>query len=43
MGALPFAQLFKDTSGMMNYSAEWKEFARRWSRPAITKAIMVEK
>lgn len=39
--ALPFAQLFQPPGGI-NYSKEWKQFARRWSRPAIYKSLWKE-
>jgi hypothetical protein len=38
-GALPFAQLFQPEE-RIEYSDEWKQFARQWSRPAIYKSIM---
>lgn len=37
-GAIPFAQLFKDRDNSIKYSREWRQFQRRWARPAITKA-----
>jgi len=40
-GALPFAQLFQPEE-RIEYSDEWKQFARKWSRPAIYKSIMKE-
>lgn len=40
-GALPFAQLFQPEQ-RKEYSREWKQFARTWSRPAATKARMRE-
>lgn len=39
-GALPFAQLFQPDDHYINYSREWKQFARTWSRPAAYKALM---
>lgn len=36
-GALPFAQLFQPPE-WIEYSKEWKRFARTWSRPAAYKA-----
>lgn len=39
-GALPFAQLYRDKEGGIEYGLEWRQFARRWSRPAATKAYM---
>ena len=38
-GALPFAQLFQPPE-RIEYSSEWKNFARDWSRPAIYKKIL---
>lgn len=38
-GALPFAQLFQPEE-RIEYSKEWKDFARRWSRPAIYKSML---
>ena len=40
-GALPFAQLFQPIE-RKEYSREWKQFARTWSRPAAMKARMRE-
>lgn len=40
-GALPFAQLFQPEE-RIEYSKEWKDFARTWSRPAATVAHMKE-
>lgn len=40
MGAMPFAQLFRDKEGKLTYSREWKQFARTWSRPAAYKTLM---
>lgn len=42
IGALPFCQLFKDRDDSIKYSKEWKQFARRWSRPAIIKSMCKE-
>ncbi|MDF2631408.1 MAG: hypothetical protein K0Q85_4 [Caproiciproducens sp.] len=36
-GALPFAQLFQPETPI-EYSTEWKQFARTWSRPAAYKS-----
>lgn len=41
-GALPFAQLFQPPQ-RIEYSKEWKDFARFWSRPAIYKSKQLEK
>jgi hypothetical protein len=38
-GALPFAQLYQPEV-KINYSKEWKDLSRIWSRPAIYKAVM---
>lgn len=38
-GALPFAQLYQGER-RTEYSQEWRDFARQWSRPAIMKSIM---
>jgi hypothetical protein len=39
IGAMPFAQLYQPRERKkIEYSNEWKQFARIWSRPAITKA-----
>ena len=38
-GAMPFAQLYQPISdSKLEYSAEWRKFLRKWSRPAATKA-----
>jgi len=34
LGGLPFAQLFQPPELFIDYSREWKELAREWSRPA---------
>ena len=34
MGVKPFAQLFRDKYDRVRYSREYKQFARKWSRPA---------
>jgi hypothetical protein len=40
-GAMPFAQLYRDFSNKKTeYSRNWEQFARMWSRPAATKAHM---
>ena len=36
-GFLPFAQLFRDETDK-NYSKEWRNLARKWSRPAIYRS-----
>ncbi len=40
-GMLPYAQLFQPEE-QIDYSKEWKRFARTWSRPAAYKALMKE-
>ena len=40
-GAMPFAQLYRDFSGVKTeYSQDWNRFARMWQRPAATIAHM---
>lgn len=39
LGFLPFAQLYQPEE-RIEYSQEWVDIARIWSRPAITKSIM---
>jgi len=34
IGTKPFAQLFKNKDDSISYSKEWKQFSRKWSRPA---------
>ncbi len=38
LGFLPFAQLYRDAEGGPEYSKEWKDLARKWSRPAAYRA-----
>jgi hypothetical protein len=38
-GALPFAQLYQPADHYIEWSKEWRNFARTWSRPAAMKAI----
>jgi hypothetical protein len=38
-GCLPFAQLYQPADKFIEYSKKWRDFARRWSRPAIYKSI----
>lgn len=40
MGGLPFAQLYQPEDRLIEYSKEWRNLARVWSRPAIIKTIM---
>jgi len=39
-GAMPMAQLFQPANHWIEYSLDWKHFARTWSRPAAMKAWM---
>ena len=39
IGTKPFAMLFRDDKGSP-YTKEWKQFQRKWSRPAIMYSIM---
>jgi hypothetical protein len=39
IGCMPFAQLYKNAENNIEYSKEWKQFQRQWSRPAIIRAI----
>lgn len=40
-GAIPFVQLYqKYADAKTTYSKEWRDFQRKWSRPAIIKTIM---
>lgn len=38
-GAMPFAQLYQPPDKKIEYSREWRQLARQWSRPAIMKAM----
>ena len=40
IGCMPFAQLYRDKNNSIQYSKEWKHFAKLWSRPAIIRARM---
>jgi len=40
MGCLPFAQLYQPPDHYIRYDRRWKTLARRWSRPAIMKAMV---
>lgn len=42
VGCLPFAQLYQPEK-KIEYSKEWKNFARTWSRPAAYKAYLKNK
>lgn len=37
-GAMPFAQLYRDKDDSIEYDRSWKQFAREWSRPAISRS-----
>lgn len=39
-GAIPFAQLYQPPDEYIDYSQEWRKLAKKWLRPAITKAVM---
>ena len=39
IGCLPFSQLYQPKEKWIEYTSEWKDLNRIWSRPAITKAI----
>ena len=38
LGFMPFAQLYQPADRYIDYSMEWRHFARKWSRPAAMKA-----
>jgi hypothetical protein len=38
-GCIPFAQLFQPADKWIDYSKEWKDLARTYSRPAAVKAL----
>ncbi len=40
IGCMPFAQLYRDPFNKINYSQEWKQLQRLWSRPAIIRSRM---
>jgi len=40
LGAIPFAQLYQPPGKLIEYSQEWRDLARTWSRPAATKALV---
>ena len=39
-GFMPFAQLYQPPDHLIEYSKEWRDLARLWSRPAIMKSMM---
>jgi len=38
-GCLPFAQLYRAPDQEIQYSKEWRDLARTWSRPAAIRAM----
>ncbi len=40
IGCLPFGQLYQPADKYIEYSHEWRSFARTWSRPAAMKTVM---
>jgi radical SAM superfamily enzyme YgiQ (UPF0313 family) len=38
-GVMPFAQLYKPADYTIDWSREWRQLARSWSRPAAMKAM----
>ncbi len=38
LGGMPFAQLYQPPGQYIDYSREWKQLARKWSRPAAMVA-----
>ncbi len=42
LGALPFAQLYRPPDREIEYSREWRDLARKWSRPAAIFAAHKE-
>jgi len=40
LGAMPFAQLYQPPDQYIEYSKQWRDLARTWSRPAAMKALM---
>jgi len=40
LGFLPFAQLYRNEADNIIYSRDWRQFQRKWSRPAAIKSIM---
>lgn len=39
-GCIPFAQLYQPADHYIDYPVEWKRFARAWSRPAASRAVV---
>lgn len=40
IGCMPHAQLYQPPDHYIEYSREWRDLARTWSRPAAMKALM---
>lgn len=40
LGFMPFGQLYQPAHQFIEYPQEWKEFIRKWSRPAIIRVRM---
>jgi hypothetical protein len=38
-GCFPFSQLYQPADKWIEYSREWKQLARNWSRPAIMRTM----
>lgn len=38
LGGMPFAQLYQPPDKFIEYNREWRQLARKWSRPAAMKA-----
>jgi hypothetical protein len=38
-GFMPHAQLYQPSDRLINYSPDWRNLARRWSRPAIMQTM----
>jgi hypothetical protein len=38
-GFMPHAQLYQPPDSLINYSQEWRELSRRWTRPAIMQTM----
>ena len=43
LGTLPFAQLYRDKNNSIEYSKQWKNLTRFWSRPAIYRSAFKQK
>ena len=40
IGCMPFAQLYQPPEKYIDYQVEWRQFARKWSKPMIVRARM---